>query len=132
MHLFFPDKRVEFEEGRLFPKVIYHFRNVIAKTWPRQYLNDFNVPTGEVGRVNNVRYYGGDDPKLTISVFGNRYCLNVGERHKKNNIFFQVYIKNFTFVLKCHNDTCSKFYSPEIDLPPELLFSLQSERDSFS
>lgn len=118
--------------GRQFPHLIRHFVKDIAKTWPKQYLMDKDIPPNPKGVVYKMAYYDTPTPKLVISLTGNNYCLNVGRCHRRNNIYFVIDIPNFSFRQRCHDDMCDNYNSPDICLPPELFFSTKQDRLNFT
>ena len=115
----------------MFPNVVKYFYENIAKSWPRQVKGHENISVSRNAKVYSVRYYNDTTPTLTLCVSGNRFCLNVSRRHKRNNIMFVIDINNFSFTQKCHDDMCSAYQSAIISLPPEVFFSTRIERETF-
>ena len=117
---------------RMFPNVMKYFYENIAKSWPRQVEGYENISPSRNTKAYSIRYYNETTPTLTLCVSGNRFCLNVNRRHKRNNIMFVININNFCFTQKCHDDMCSASRSSIISLPPEIFFSTRIERENIS
>ena len=115
--------------GRImYPNVVRYFETQVAITWPKDFDDNIAVRSSPSARVYSIRLYKTPNPKMTIAVSGNRYCLNIQRRHKKNNIFFDVDIENFCYTQKCFDETCKGYKSSSVGLPPEIFFSTKKER----
>ena len=120
-----------FKSGDCLQYFCVFFEN-IAKSWPRLVKGHENISLSPNAKIYSIRYYEETTPTLTLCVSGNRFCLNVNRRHKRNNIMFVIDITNFCFTQKCHDDMCSAYRSSIISLPPEIFFSTRIERENIS
>ena len=125
------NKNHALSHGQMFPKLVDYFQKQVAVFWPKQYNADLNIPPMPTAKVYKICYYNSYDPILIIAVSENKYCLNVGRRHRNNNIFFQVNINDFSYTQRCHDDFCKRYKSSNINLAPELCFSLKQERINY-
>ena len=107
------------------------FRNDIAQSWPTQCEGHSHISKSLNARIYNILYYDNVKPILILAVSGNRYCLNVGRRHAKNNIFFEINISEYSYSQKCHDHSCKDYKSTPRGLCPKLFFSTQKERDDY-
>ena len=82
--------------------------------------------------ISKILYYDNIYPIMIFSVKGNTYCCNVARKHTNNNNYFQVNIKQRTYVQKLHADTCKGYKSEETSLPIELFFSSREEKDNYA
>jgi len=119
------------DAGKLFPHVINFFRNDIALSWPTQCDGHSNISKSLNARIYNILYYDSPKPILILAVSGNRYCFNVGRRHVKNNIFFEINITEYSYSQKCYDYLCKDYKSAPRALPPELFFSTKKDRDDY-
>ena len=126
------ENRVPLSLSKRFPHLINHFEKDIVISWPKPYLTDNTIPSSPKARVTSFRYYETKIPKLIIGTSGNKFCLNVNRKHKRNNIFFEINFENFSYIQRCYDELCVGYKSPEIGLPPELFFSIRDKRSEKS
>ena len=120
------DNKATLSVFKLFPHLINHFEKAIVISWPEQYFKNNVIACSPKARVSSVRYYDTANPKVIICTSGNKFCANVERRHKKNNIFFEIDIHNFSFTQRCHDELCVEYKSREIGLLTKLFFSSRS------
>ena len=83
------------DAGKLFPRLINHFENHIAKSWPTECDGHSHVRESPNARIYNIIYYDKENPGMIVAIANNNYCLNIQRRHVKNNIFFQISLWDF-------------------------------------
>ena len=109
-----------------FPNLINHFEHDIVISWPKPYLKNNAIHSSPKARLSSFRFNDTDNPKLIIGTSGNRFCLNVNRKHKRNNIFFEINFHNFSWQ-RCHDELFVEYKSPEIGLSLELFFSIRDK-----
>ena len=102
-----------------FPVIMSYFRLTVAKIWPALLLPPSLARYRQSSFINWVFYNHGrlrHKGYLTISILNNRFCFNIMKDHKSSGIYFVVNLQKNTFIQKCHDQSCSNYSSPSIDL----------------
>ena len=96
-------------------RIVRFFNTVVAKQWPRPLKFVRESAFKKLARVSNVKQRNELTGKLLyISISGNRFCLNIGREHKRNEIFFVVNEAKNVYYQRCFDRNCIGFHSPKI------------------
>ena len=58
---------------------------------------------------------------LLYDIGGTRYCGNVGREHRSNHVYYACSLSRGVVWQSCHDQACSGYRGPEIEIPPGLL-----------
>ena len=71
---------------------VFIYKNDIALPWAAQCEEHWHITKSLNARIYKILYFDNAKPILILSVSGNRYYLNVGRPHPRNNIFCEINI----------------------------------------
>ena len=102
-----------------FPKIILYFINDLPPPWHNPKIKIYKCS------FNYAR-----KKSFTINITKNRYCMNIGRQHKRQNIYFIIYPEMFGFKQKCLD--CSRYDSKLFNIPAYLFFTTLQEKTNLS
>ena len=83
------------DAGKLF-RLITHFENHIAKSWPTVCDGDLHIRESPNARIYNIIYYDQEDPVLS----------ECSATTRKEQHFFEINAGEFSYIRKCHDGMC--------------------------
>nr|XP_031842782.1 DNA-directed primase/polymerase protein-like [Nomia melanderi] len=108
------------------PKYICHEYDKCYSNYPT--LDEYIRKKIHPGKIRACKYFE-CSKTLVYETLDYRFCENIGRRHKSNNVFLIVDIKNKILYQKCHDEDCSGFKSEPKRLPDEISFQIDDAGD---